>query len=85
MNEEYYLEPKYDTRDSFYNKAIIRITEKRKTLISYATEVAYIENGKAFLKGIYSSTTLRHIKEFLKQNGFKALNKAQIIKDYKEE
>ena len=32
--------------------------------------------------GLYSVTTLRHIKEFLKQNGFKAETKAQIAKDY---
>ena len=32
--------------------------------------------------GTYSATTLRHIKEFLKQNGFKADSKSQIEKDY---
>ena len=32
-----------------------------------------------------SQTTLRHIKEFLLQNGFKAINKAQILRDYKQE
>jgi hypothetical protein len=32
--------------------------------------------------GTYSSTTLRHIKEFLKQNGFKAESSKQIMADY---
>lgn len=80
----YQLEPRYDARSSFYGKAKISTGNNRTTLSSYGTDVAYIENGKAVVKGTYSDTTLRHIKEFLKQNGFKAENQAQILKDYKE-
>lgn len=53
-----------------------------KTLISYSTEVATIANGVARVRGTYSNTTLRHIKEFLKQEGFKAENSKQIMADY---
>lgn len=79
-----YLECCYDARASFNQKAIVQETEKRRTLLSYLTEVAFIENGKAVVLDDYSSTTLRHIKEFLKQNGFKAENKKQIFDDYSE-
>lgn len=74
----------YDKRKSFYRKARVRQEENRLVLISYNTEVAYIEDNKAVVEGSYSQTTLRHIKEFLKQNGFKAVNKKQILKDYME-
>jgi len=80
----------YDGRQSFYGKAHIRTDRDGLTLISYETEVAKIVNKNhgysipayAIIYGTYSATTLRHIKEFLKQNGFKAESKAQIIKDY---
>lgn len=51
-------------------------------LESYGTDVAYVQGGKAHVGGGYSTTTLRHIKEFLKQEGFKAETKAQILRDY---
>lgn len=80
------LQPQYDSRKSFYRKALV-ITENEFLgegvhLKSYDTFVAKIVNGKAIVNGIYSPTTLRHIKEFLLQNGFKAESKKQIEKDY---
>ena len=80
---EYYLIPKFDTRKSFYNKARVKTEGKKLILISYSTEVCFIENGKAFVLGQWSGTTTRHIKEFLKQNGFKAESMSQMLKDYK--
>ena len=77
-----YLEPIYDSRKSFYSKAKVLIEGNKKILISYNTKVAEIENDKAKIFGFYSHTTMRHIKEFLKQNGFKVENKKQMIKDY---
>lgn len=91
------LKPMYDNRKSFYNKAIVTENamllengtplraDGEKHLYSYGTEVCYIDNNnKIHLlpKWNFSQTTLRHIKEFLKQNGFKAESKAQIEKDY---
>lgn len=78
----YNLEPRYDARSSFYGKAKVRSGAGRQTLESYGTDVAYVEDGKAHVNGTYSQTTLRHIKEFLKANGFKAETKEQIEKDY---
>jgi hypothetical protein len=76
------LEPRYDARKSFYGKAIVRTDDGKKVLRSYSTDVAYIKDGKAHVNDTYSSTTLRHIKEFLKQNGFEAETSKQIMKDY---
>jgi hypothetical protein len=84
MVYKYELKPRYDSRKSFYRKAEIREENGKKILRSYQTDVAYIENGKATVKDTYSMTTLRHIKDFLKQNGFKAESKSQIMKDYGE-
>ena len=72
----------YDTRKSFYGKANIIEENGIKTLRSYQTDVAYIKNGKAFVKGQYSATTTRHIKEFLQQNGFEIGTISQILKKY---
>lgn len=79
---EYELEPKYDNKKDFYGKANVVDYGNRKVLRSYSTDVAEIKNGKAFVKGLYSQTTTRHIKEFLKQEGFKVENSKQIMKDY---
>lgn len=76
------LIPKYSNRKSFYSKARIKQEGNKIILISYNTEVAYIENGKCFVLGQWGETTTSHIKEFLKQNGFKADNITQILKDY---
>ena len=72
----------FDTRKSFYGKAIVRVDDNRLILKSYDTDVAYIENGVAVVNGEYSTTTMRHIKEFLKQNGFKAETTKQVLNAY---
>jgi protocatechuate 3,4-dioxygenase beta subunit len=77
------LSPRYDSRKSFYGKARTYTDEKgNRVLISYQTKVAEIENGKPKVYGTYSATTLRHIKEFLQQNGYKAESSKQIMADY---
>ena len=81
-NKSYDLGTHFDSADSFYGKARVRQENGKKILTSYNTDVAKIENGKASINGTYSQTTLRHIKEFLLQNGFKAESKKQIEKDY---
>lgn len=76
--------PCYDSAQSFYGKAKVFEIENDIFLVSYDTVVAfYNQSAKiAQIYGTYSATTLRHIKEFLKQNGFKAESKKQIEKDY---
>ena len=80
----YGLEPRYDARKSFYGKAQVDTGDKgdENKLYSYGTLVAEIKDGKPVVYGTYSQTTLRHIKEWLKQLGFKAENSKQILADY---
>ncbi len=82
---EYELMCRYDTRQSFYGKAIVKeqttTGEHGKTILknlySYGTLVAkilyaYIDNTTKITylyMGKYSQTTTRHQKEFFKQNG----------------
>ena len=79
---KYNLEARYDSRASFYGKAEVAETGTAKELYSYGTLVAAIEEGTATVRGTFSATTLRHIKEFLLQNGFEAERKKQIEADY---
>lgn len=92
-----YLIPKYDSRKSFYNKAVVE-TEFNDTykayivtLYSYEVPVVRLTSNVDTLDDYavrllprwdHSATTLRHVKEFLRQNGFKAETKAQIERDY---
>ena len=66
----YELTPNYDSAKSFYHKAYVNVNRDntRITLISYDTAVCTIDKGKITLLEPYSRTTIRHIKEFLKQN-----------------
>ena len=76
--------PYYDSAKSFYGKAKVVEIENDVFLVSYDTIVAFFNRDTKIAKVIdtYSATTLRHIKEFLKQSGFKAETKKQIEKDY---
>lgn len=82
------LEPHYDSRASFYGKARVIDNDGDLELISYTTRVAIIYKERtpglqhARVFNTYSATTLRHIKEFLKQNGFVADTAKQIMADY---
>lgn len=80
----YDLDTQHDGRQSFYGKAKVDTgaDNKDNKLYSYNTLVAEIKDGKPVVYGVYSQTTLRHIKEWLKQNGFKAETKDQILRDY---
>ena len=79
--------PYYDSAKSFYGKAKVIEIENDVFLMSYDTIVAFFNRDTKVAKviGTYSATTLRHIKEFLRQNGFKAETKKQIERDYMKE
>lgn len=79
--------PYYDSAQSFYGKAKVIEIENDVFLVSYNTIVAFYnrETKIAEVVDTYSATTLRHIKEFLKQSGFKAETKKQIERDYMKE
>ena len=84
----YELAARYDSRKSFYGKARVQERNQFQFLFSYGEHVATVntdrETVELFEAWDTSATTLRHVKEFLKQYGFKAESKAQIARDYKE-
>lgn len=84
----------FDNAKSFYGKAKIKVINNLKILYSYNTLVCAIyENcyGKKYMLNwdinedlLFSNTTLRHIKEFLKQYyNNKDYTKKDIIKNEK--
>lgn len=78
----YELTAMYDEAKSFYGKAQVIVENKDggevKKLKSYDTIVAEISDGLPQAFGTYSNTTLRHIKEFFRQEGFGIYTKKQI-------
>jgi len=74
----------FDTRASFYRKAFVIESEKSKVLISYDTKVCIISKNTAqIMQDInLSNTTLRHIKEFLRQNSLAVGTKKELVKMY---
>lgn len=93
----YELEARYDSHKSFYRKAYVETWGgwgQNANLYSYDTLVAQI--GYMTIDGEeqfccilhddwnYSPTTLRHVKEFLRQFGFGAMSKSDIMNDARE-
>lgn len=82
------LIPIFSNRKSFYNKAYVNVPKEGiKELISYNTLVAKVyktsEKVEAHLFiDELSNATASHLKEFLKQEGFKATSKVQMVNDY---
>jgi len=69
VKERCYLDCRYDARKSFYNKAeVINFQNGSSCLKSYSTIVMYItKEGKLKIRGKYSQTTTRHMKEYIRQ------------------
>ena len=76
--EMYELIPRFASVKSFYGKAKIERRKNDIQLISYTTHVAGVKNGKPYVKGFYSTTTSRHIKEFFLQMGYKVNSRKDI-------
>ena len=82
MKNVYELYARYDARQSFYGKALVECKKGKKVLYSYLTEVATIkDNGAIRLtqEAICSQTTLRHVKEFVRQETGKAYTKKDLL------
>lgn len=82
MKNIYELKPIYTSQKSFYGKATVEQLDnfnvggtifKLSNLFSYSTHVAtFITDGTRsglFLTGEYSKTTVKHIREFVRQQG----------------
>lgn len=82
-----YLQPIFDTRKSFYNKAYIIRNYGLIELYSYDTKVleintlkdTYTLNYNINTSLLFSNTTLRHIKECLHQFLGLDYNKKELI------
>lgn len=86
------LSPQYDSRKSFYGKARVRtLDDGTEILYSYNTPVVRVKDGqvtllsRGYLGWASSQTTLRHVKEFLQQRGFKTGSVHDIAKLYPQE
>ena len=82
------LSTQFDSRKSFGGKAkVVTDSDGTQILYSYNTPVVELEKGKKVKllpQWDSSATTLRHVREFLLQNGFEAGSKAQIAKLYSD-
>lgn len=81
----YYLKPEHDSAQSFYNKATVEVKDDgSKVLYSYNTPVVRIKDGEVNLLDLWDSsmTTLRHVREFLQQEGFEVGSKSKMASMY---
>ena len=67
--ELYELIARFDSRKSFYHKALVEVENGIKTLLSYETPVDRVSCGKLELLPQWdcSTTTSRHVREFCRQ------------------
>lgn len=87
-NNLYELVPIHTSQASFYKKAFYMVVNKEATLYSYTSSVCKVDLSKGvyYLNWdipenlLFSSTTLKHIKEFLKQQlGVDIKSKKELI------
>lgn len=79
------LEPQYSTRKSFYGKANVN---DDNTLVSYGTPIMKIVDGKIQMlcrPEHLTQTTLRHIREFMQQNGMAPVPRNKLVKMIEEQ
>lgn len=89
------LKPIHEPKKSYYGKAhVVTDDDGTKVLISYNTpvckidkdgEVTLLHDKRTYLGWNSSQTTLRHVREFLMQNGKKVVPLRELPKVYKEE
>lgn len=74
------LESVYGGNVSYYGKAKVIELDNIKYLKSYNTVVCAISNGE-FIRywDDYSATTIKHINDFCRQNGFNTLSKKEWL------
>lgn len=88
MSNVYNLEPHFDSRNSFYGKAVVVVADDgTKTLYSYGTPVVKKRCNRVTLGDMFdcSMTTLRHVKEALRQWGYVPMSKKEIAKTFEYE
>ena len=85
---EMYLQPIYDLRNSFYKKAKVIFDNGKTSLYSYETKIIELKGRELVYmcdEYLLSQTTLRHLKEFLKQfYKHQEYTKKDILKEFKK-
>lgn len=76
--KKYELDARYDSRESFYHKAVVEEDKNGKTLYSYETKVCTLKGDKIKVLNVQSATTRRHIKEFLRQETGKTYSTKEL-------
>lgn len=78
------LEPQFAGRKSFYGKADVREENGWKILKSYSTDIVKAKDGQfeMITNDIddLTQTTLRHVREFLQQEGITPPTKSELVK-----
>lgn len=93
MKKAYELTTEYDARQSFYRKAFVHEGSKGSKLQSYDTIIAKLDNETKKVTLLchmddLSNTTMRHLREWLKQNNLfdlAGMSKQKLIKELKKE
>ena len=79
----YELSPEYVGRQSYYGKAQVETNNGESTLYSYGTPIMKINsNGEIEMlcsERHLTNTTIRHIREFMQQNGFSPIPKQKLV------
>ena len=82
------LQAIYDNRKSFYGTATVNIEKGIFNMFSYGVKICkYDENtGEFNLQAgiLYSQTTCRHLREFLKQRGITHIFDKMTMEEFKE-
>ena len=85
---EMYLQPIYEPRNSFYEKAKVIFENGTTTLFSYNSKIIELKGRELIYmcdEYLLSQTTLRHLKEFLKQfYKNQEYTKKDILKEFKK-
>lgn len=85
---EMYLQPIYEPKNSFYKKAKVIFDNGKTTLYSYDTKIIELKDRELVYmceECLLTQTTLRHLKEFLKQfYKNQEYTKKDILKEFKK-
>ena len=82
------LQPTFSKQKSFYGKAKLKTYDNAVILVSYDTEIVQLRDNNNTIKmlcdhGKLSTTTLKHLREFLRQfghEGIAELTKKEMVK-----
>ena len=82
------LQASYDSRKSFYCKATVNIEKGIYNLFSYGVKICKYDEKTGYFHlqdgVLYSQTTCRHLREFLKQRGITQIFDKMSMQEFKE-